>query len=636
MHGYKKLWAGALLGVVSTSLALAKPAQEFSGVYSFGDDFSSTANSWADNLTQRYGFVFTAGTNNFGANDAGSPQLAGQLAAYNLAITAKQPDALYTVYTGASDFVGPNGVLANGYAVGLLADVIPGVAANPGMPGVAGPLAGGGGLAGLEATYNAGTLVYSAATFPNTHPRVAVHGTEIGTFVNGLQQAGANAIVVFNHFNEFKRQQDPAVDAALVGATAAQLNIAGEVSSKLYNDALFAGIEANAASANVIYIDYKRLVDEVHTNGNSYFTAAEMAAASPQFHFFRLAAGLLLADVPHAAAQKLTSQYVASVVEAPTKVALVREIPLNLGTAIAQRTRSLASTFFLSEGKSKWTVDAVGNFENSRTGSFTKKELGFTNAKTFSGEVFANYRLKPHALLGLRVSHAQTKLDFVAKQGHAKVQETALSFHGAYKFETPFFVYGSAGVGMLSYRIERDVALGIATRTHKGTPRGVHAFGSVGTGYRLVLNKKYDLALTPFVSGSYQSVSMKRYTEDGDLQSTTMSFDIAKRESILAELGATLEATFKARSNLSILPSIGFSYSYDFKEPIKDKIKGKVSDMPRYFSMPGYKVDASAFHIHGQVVALTSNGLSLGLQAGVKPNGRVKTWNLGLNVGIKL
>lgn len=626
----KCLAVGALLG--SASLGFAKPAQDFSNVYSFGGSFTSPIESWGAYVTQRYGFTYNAGvpytaaSTNFAVGGHSSLDLAADLANYNAAIGKFDPDALYMMYVGPNDYAGDS--------VNYQNDL----------------LALHGGVHGFDYDVALITLGFdtvkdiseaSLADIQNlfglTTPSINNRATAVGHFVQNLHQGGAQYIVVFNHFNEGYRQ-------ALIGAGTLEQNVfVSEAYTKMLNETRFNAIEATVPSANVIYIDYKRLVAEVSVDHLSYFTAAELTNAAitasssigatsldPAHPFFDDTSH------PHAPAYKLTGQYVASVVESPTQVALVRELPLNLGTSVAQRTRGLASSFFLNEGGSKWTIDAVGDFTNSRTGSFTKKEVGFKNAKTYSGEVFANYRLNTATVLGLRLNHSYTTLDFVAGKGSAKVQETALSLHGAHKFEKPFFVYGSLGAGMLDYGIERKVALGIATRKHKGTPRGNHYFATVGGGYRYMVKKSHDVALTPFVSATYQNVSMGKYTEGGAIQSTTMSFNMPKRQAVVAEAGATLEAKFKPRSHLAILPSISVSYAYDFKNPINDKVKGKVSDMPKEFAVPAYKVQQSSVNVNGQVVAATDSGLSLTLHGGVKPSSRVKTWNVGLSAGLKL
>lgn len=618
------LWGGAVLGLAS--VAIAAPKQDFTGVYTFGDEFTSQANSWGAYLSQRYGVNAAPGRANFAQANALSTDLPAQRAAYNVAVRSIQPDALYAVYMGPRDFVGnPLAVLAvNGYSFHFLGDV-----AGPGI----------GGYNNLAAAYNGGRLVYNAATFPAAYPDVANRAAAVANFVQGLNQGGAETIVVFNHFNEALRSQGVNVLGARVGLGALvgvlpneQILIAGEVAANLFNQGVARELRARAPSANIVYLDYKRLVEDVSRRAAAYFSAAELALAHADYPFFSGPAG----ETPHAAAHKLSAQYLASVLESPSQVALLREIPLQLGSGIAQRTRLLASSFFLNDVSKGWTIDAGGDFSKSRTGSFTKKELGFQNAKTFSGEVLANYRLSKSSLVGLRLSHAHSTLDFVANKGGANIKETALSIHGAYQFKKPFFIYGSAGAGMLEYGIERKVTLGKALHKHKGTPNASHYFAAVGAGYRCLLHKGYQVALTPFVSGSYQDISIQSYTENGSLQSTTMSFNLPKRQSVVAEIGASLDAKFRVRQHLTLVPAISIAYARDFKDPIHEKVRGRVSDMPREFSVPAYKVDPSSVSLQGQVMALSDGGFALNLHGGVRPSSRVKTWNVGLALGLQL
>lgn len=618
------LWGGAFLGLASA--ALAAPKQEFTGVYTFGDEFTSQANSWGAYISQRYGVNAAPGRANFAQANALSADLPGQRAAYNAAVRGIQPDALYAVYMGPRDFVGnPLAAIAvQGYSFHFLGDVAGAAIGN---------------YINLAAAYNGGRLVYNAATFPAAYPDVANRGAAVANFVQGLNQGGVETIVVFNHFNEALRSQGLNALGARVGLGSligiipdAQILIAGEVAANLFNQGMARELSARAPLANIVYLDYKRLVAEVSHRAAAYFSPAELALAHADYRFFSAPAG----EIPHAAAQKLTAQYVASVLESPSQVALVREVPLQLASGIAQRTRLLGSSFFLNKDSKGWSIDAVGDFSQSRTGSFTKKELGFHNAKTFSGEVIANYRLSQSSLLGLRLTHVHSTLDFVAHRGGANIKETALSVHGAYQFEKPFFVYGSAGAGMLEYGIERRVALGKAIHKHKGTPNASHYFATLGAGYRYLFHKGYDLALTPFVSGTYQDLSIQSYTEHGPAQSTTMSFNLPKRQSIVAEIGASLGATFKVRKHLTLVPAISVAYTRDFKDPIDEKVRARVSDMPREFAVPAYKVDPSFVSLQGQIMAVTDGGLALTVYGGARPNSRVKTWNAGLSLGLKL
>lgn len=606
------LWAGALFSLAST--AVAKPSQDFEGVYAFGDEFSSTANAWPSYLSQRYGFNFRPGDQNFAVAHQVSTDLPVQLGLYNAAARRFHPNALYTLYVGARDYQG-NPPIANGFSHAFF---------NTDLVHI-------GGFANLEARYRAGRLAYDRATFPATYANIDNRVAAAANFVQSLHRGGVNYTVVLNHFNEGLRRDD-ALRGGLLAVTPQQFLIAGEAAARIFNTALARALQERAPLANVVYVDYKRLVEEVSRRAASYFSPAQLALADIDYPFFDRATG----QVPHAAAQRLTGQYVASILESPSQVALVREVPLSLGANIAQKTSTLASSFFLSDTEPKWTVDASAEFSQSRTGSFTKKELGFTNGKSYSGEIIANYRANKSILVGLRFSHAHSTLDFVANKGGAKLQETALSLHGAYKFSQPFFVYGSIGAGFLDCGIERKVALGRATHTHKGNPTGSHYFGTLGLGYRFMLEKSCDLALTPFVSGTYQEISLASYTEGGPNQSTTMSFNLPKRDSAVAEVGAALDAKFKPSAHLTILPSISVAYAHDFRDPLRYRVRARVSDMPREFTVAAYTVEPSYVNVQGHLLIVGDRGLSLGLHAGIKPTSRVKSWNVALSAGLKL
>lgn len=93
-----------------------------------------------------------------------------------------------------------------------------------------------------------------------------------------------------------------------------------------------------------------------------------------------------------------------------------------------------------------------------------------------------------------------------------------------------------------------------AVRIEQGKPRGMHYMATIGTGYQY--NAFAETNLTPFINVNYQKVSLKSYTEKGEISSTTMSFNIPDRKSVITEIGARIDGNVNLKENISVTPSL--------------------------------------------------------------------------------
>jgi phospholipase/lecithinase/hemolysin len=91
-----------------------------------------------------------------------------------------------------------------------------------------------------------------------------------------------------------------------------------------YNGFAFGGGKTILApSANIVFVDIKRLVDEVITNPSVYFTPNQIQGTHANQGFFDNTSR------PTNYAHQLIANYVTSILEAPSRVALMRELPIN-------------------------------------------------------------------------------------------------------------------------------------------------------------------------------------------------------------------------------------------------------------------------------------------------------------------
>lgn len=589
------------LGAVNAS---AKGPNSFTNVYGFGDSFTYQPNSFAQDLAQKYGFSFVAGQNNF-AGGYDSSGLAQAFFNYTTVNSQKvDPNALYTVYTG------PNDIAIFSEVFGTTADV--NTAVN--LFGIYNY-----DTVALLNAFKAGTLNL-AEVIPNSYSSIISNGNNIANFVQILSVNGANYILAPNTFNNTLREPFQLGDGELAYYLADQIKTA-------YNQSLYTNINALAPNANVIFIDYDRLVSEITSNPEAYFTADQIAGTYNDNGFFANAH-------PTTAAHAITNQYIQSILSSPTRVAMVKEVPIALGGVMAHNFQKSAVNLSANPMAVR-SFDATlhGDYVNSRQKAQSTRDLGFKHANTENGEVNLNYQALENMLVGVRVHSNHTRLNFTNDFGRAHINEYGISLNTVITSEDNFFGYGSVGYGKLHYKIDRQIFLGTATRTQNGKTTGNHYMGLVGLGYRMPIDETFSVV--PFADLNYQRVTMKSYTEKGDIQSTTMSFSSPARQSIVGELGVVLEGKFKLQENIQMLPSVTVGYGREFRDASKKKARGRVSDMPRDFYAPSYNSDRNIFFAQAALKSIINETISVGIDVGTRQGKYIKQWSIGASVGVQ-
>ncbi|WP_341764407.1 autotransporter domain-containing protein [Candidatus Tisiphia endosymbiont of Beris chalybata] len=611
MRQKNKIFASMVLATtfLTSSSAIAAPKENFTNVISFGDSFTAPNNSWAALITERYGFKFVNGQTFFDSGNSTSVEVDRMFNQYIQIHGGKiDPNALYLVNMGPS---------AEARLERRLRNAIQGKAAVlvvrhhiPVETALSQVLA--------QITNEDGSV--NAIAFPGTADLLTrIKNTE-GNFIHNISVNGANYIVVFNHVDEYYRHL-----YENRGLNDQQNRIFGQILSKLLNKAMMDGIAQHAPDANVIYIDYARLVEEMSNNPKAYLSDQDIAGTYRDF-------GVFGANYPTEAAQKITAQYVESVIESPSRVAFVRELPIAVGTNALQTMHASAHNNVLHPVEQFYTADIGGDYIYNSTKTISKKELGIKKANTGSAYAQINYKMNENFNLGLQLNGAKSNMDFKHGHGKADMKEYLVSINGTYKFDNPVFIYAAVGAGQIKYDIKRKIALGLATREERGKPSGVHYLGTVGVGYNYIDETK--LVVTPFFNVNYQEVSVKSYKEVGDIRSTTMEFNIPNRKSLITEIGATLAQAYQVQDNLTLIPSLTLSYGYECINSIKKQAKGRVSDMPRLFSVPTYKVDESNFTLSGEVRAKSDSYINYGIRASMQLTKRTKQYSAGLFAGV--
>ncbi|HJD64687.1 MAG TPA: autotransporter domain-containing protein [Rickettsia endosymbiont of Diachasma alloeum] len=576
--------------LITSSSALATPPQTFSNVFTFGDSFSTPANSWSALVTEHYGSKYVVNQTNFALDGASTNSLSPELSTYKANVKTFDPNALYMMYMGPND--------ADFILIALRSDLSEllftrGLTFDQIMSGV-----------------KDGSL--TSNDFPDTTAEVVSRGNNVGEFIKNISDGGAKYIVVLNHFNESYRQ-------FILGGTDEEENFAGGFLSNSFNQAIYSAINKSVPSANVIYADYARLVAELSTKPSNYFIASELVNTYKNQGVFDSTSH------PTSAAHKITAQYVLSVIESPSRIAYVREIPIAIGENVAQNIRSKSYDLTMNESE-KFSGDINGNYLDFHTKSKTVKDIGIKKSDTSEIAANFNYKLADNLVVGFGINGDKSNMSFKNNNGKAEIKELLLTLNGTYRFDNPIFVYGAIGSGWIKYDIKRQINLGQAVRIEQGKPRGMHYMATIGTGYQY--DAFAETNLTPFVNVNYQKVSINSYTEKGELHSTTMSFNIPDRKSVITEIGARIDGNVNLKENISVTPSLTLTYGYDFINPMK-QAKAKVSDMPRQFVVPTYKTDRSYFGINGELSAQTYN-INYGIRAESRLRKNTKFWSAGL------
>lgn len=577
--------------VISTSLIIsgnvfAKPAQTFSNVFTFGGSFSTPIHGWAALITQHYGYKYVNNQTNFSLNGASTVSLDPELQTYKRNVKTFDPNALYLMYMGPND--------ANAINVALGEDIIA--------------------LGGFNA------LINGATDLPRVTAEVALRARNIYAFVNDITGAGARDIIILNHFNEFYRQRIIAGDDKDEFFVGALLN-------KLFNQAIYSEINKFAPSANIMLMDYARLIEELSNNSSSFFTINEL------LNSYRDQGVFDTTSHPTEAAHSITAQYVLSAIESPSRIAYLREIPIAIGENIAQNIHS-SSYDLIMDDYEKFSGDINGYYIGLSSKTQTPTKLGIKKSDTFEVAANLNYKIRDNLVVGLGINGDKSSMNFKNNNGKAAIKELLVTLNSTYRFNNSVFLYGSIGGGYIEYDIKRQIQLGKHRRIEQGKPNGVHYMATVGTGYQ------YDVLpmvnLIPFVNVNYQKVSMKSYTEKGEIRSTTMSFKIPDRKSVITEIGTIIDGGYDINEKFSVTPSLVLTYGHEFVDSRKKQAKARVADMQRQFEMPTYKTDKSYFGLNGELSAQQTNNIKYGIKAGVKLSKNTKLWSTGVFIKYSL
>jgi len=551
-----------LTAALATGIALAhgSASAQFNQFFFFGDSLTDagvygarfTVNPglvWAQDLGNRYGLTVTPSTQggvDYAQGGArvtqlsplilpGAPQrsLSVQIDELLHATPALNPNAVYTVWIGANDIL----VNVQAAAAGVL---------DPRL----------------------------------VQPNIVTAANDTLTQIARLRDAGAKRVMVFNLPDIGK------TPLGLSSPTAPFSALTG-----LFNSTLEAGL--TALKVDIIPINVFGLFNEIIANPAPFgltnvttqacTTASSLNCTMATLVAPNAAQTYAFADPVHPtpAGHQIISDYAAAIIEAPQKIGLLGEAPLQVEQAnfraLDDRMWSNLNTPRPQNKFDAYAVYDYGSFDHSDTTGGSDNRL---NTIVAGGDM----KISDQMLAGIAFGYTENKASFGNNAGGFNLDEATLTGYVGYG-SGPWYVGASLGGGDLDYRdIRRTFSLGAATRTENGSTRGTHFMARGFGGYWF--NTASGWIHGPFARLTYQEAKVDAWSETGT-SSSAITFDSQKRDSLMSSLGWQVSGTLGA-----LRPFGSVSWEKEYNSDDRSVRAGLVS-MPGTFAIPVFKADDS-------------------------------------------
>ena len=376
----------------------------------------------------------------------------------------------------------------------------------------------------------------------------AASADELIQGANALSKAGAQYIMVSNLPDLGKSPFAALLDNIRSGIADQLTNAVNDFNNTLYQS-------INASSANIITVDQLGLMQEILASPEKFGFANDISGAlsttcyddedkaTPEclentvYGISNPTTGdpskLLFNDAVHptAASQQIISDYMLSILNAGSEIGLLPQ----MGHGITSNTLDTISqqlAFNRSSEQNPWYLFATGAaLDNDyASGGNTSSTDGDEDAALLG----VSYRLSDQWLLGAAINTQYTDLD-TYYNSHFEVD--SIGFSGFFRYQQGDHRIGvEANYNNLDYgKIERSVMLGQNIRYHEGDTGG-RSYG-IGTHYAYTLHREGKLSYGPTLSLQYQYTHVDGYSEDGEIMSTSLSFDDQDYTSWVADAG---------------------------------------------------------------------------------------------------
>ena len=487
----------------------------------------------------------------------------------------------------------PTGIVAAGgdnYAAGG-ATISPGPGFPPTPPTQFAPslttqvntyLAANGGRANPNALYTiwggANDLFFNLAGATTQAQFLGAAGAEVA-LIGTLENAGARYVLVPNlpdvGLTPFGLSQGPAGSAGITQLSAG------------YNATLFGGLQA--AGLRVIPIDVFHFLREITADPGTYgFTnvttpacgAAPALGCNPaNFADPSAAETYAYADDVHptTASHRLLSQYVISVLEAPGQIAVLPHSEAVVGRSRADRVGAHLGGKPTGDGL-RWWTDLRGDFQRYGEG-----DLYDGAGPSLSGGVDWS---SGNLVYGAFAGYGRQSIDWGQRRGSFDQTDATLGgFVGWYGDSA--WINGQVSYSRLGFNTDRDIQLGPATRTHRGSTNGRNISAGVNAGWDFVSGAWRH---GPVLSVLSQQIHVDGFAESDPTQSTSLAYPNQRFNSLIGSLGWQASYTINDR----LQPYARLTWDREFKRADEEAFAQTQSipgTMP--YAVPGLGFDRS-------------------------------------------
>lgn len=421
-----------------------------------------------------------------------TPSLTAQYQAYLGAGNTVDPGALYTVWGGANDLF---------YATGVFQAT----------------LGGGGSMQQAQAAAQA--VVGQAVT------------AQAG-MIGALNAAGAQYILVPN-------VPDLGMTPSYISQGAAAQAL-GTSLTTAYNDALFGGLAT--ANVSVIPLDTFHFLHEVVDNPSAFgLTNVTGQACLPQpapagdSSLFCTAlssvpgsaSSYLFADGVHptTAAHEALADFAISVIDGPRMISLLPRSATTTGRARAAMVDGAAAGIASAEGDGMhWWADLRGQQQRF------VKSTGFDGIGG-TGSFGIGWR-SGNLMYGAFAGYGRQDVDFGYRRGDFRQTDSSVGGFVGWTGDG-LWVNGQLSWTKLGYKVDRQVVLGQASRTHNGSPDGDNFSAGASVGWNFSHGAWQH---GPVLSLLAQKISVDGYAENST-QSTALAYPKQDVDSLIGSAG---------------------------------------------------------------------------------------------------
>ena len=441
-------------------------------------------------------------------------------------------------------------------------------------------LAATGGVADPDALYTVWGGNNDMFAIANGAPVAATMAAAVGaqvTAIGLLQGAGAQYVLMPNVPD---LGLTPSFLVSGQGATGTALATA-------YNDALFDALAA--AGLSVIPVDAFGILQEIAADPGTYgfsnvtgtaclpaFTAQALTCNPGNFASPTAPDTYAFADGVHptGAAHEIIADLALSALEGPRQVAVLPHSAAMVGRARAGRVSSQAGAASANSGL-HWWADVRGDFQRYERGDAYDGMGPTLTVGVGSGSDGLAY--------GAFVGIGRQDIDWGLRRGDFEQRDTTVGGYLGWQGGA-MWVNAQASWSRLGFDVARDVQLGPATRTHRGSPDGSNLSVGVDAGWSF---GEGAVRHGPVVSVLSQRIEVDGYSED-NLSSSALAFPDQAYDSLIGSIG--WQASFVADPRFQ--PYARLTLDHEFEDAPEQAFAQALSipgSLP--YAVPGLEYD---------------------------------------------